>query len=172
METMEKVETQGCPMSATPQEEHRWLQKLVGDWTYESEVTMEPGEVLRSTGTESVRSIGGLWFLAEGQGEIPGGASGTTLMTLGFDPQKGRYVGSWIGSMMACLWAYEGELDPDTCVLTLNAEGPSMTGDGTTAQYQDLIEFKSDDYRTLSSRMRDADGKWHPFMTAHYRRKR
>ena len=172
METMEKVETQGCPVFAAPEEEHRWLQKLVGEWTYEVEATMESGEVTRSTGTESVRSIGGLWFLAEGQGEMPGGTPATTLMTLGYDSQKGRYVGSWIGSMMTHMWAYDGELDPETCVLTLNAEGPSMTGDGTTAQYQDLIEFKSDDYRTLSSRMQDADGKWHPFMTAHYRRKR
>ena len=31
-------------MKTEPQKEHRWLQKLVGEWTCESEATMEPGK--------------------------------------------------------------------------------------------------------------------------------
>ncbi len=31
-------------MNIEPQKEHQWLQKLVGDWTYEAEATMEPGQ--------------------------------------------------------------------------------------------------------------------------------
>ena len=59
-------------MKTEPQKEHQWLQKLVGEWTYEGEATMEPGEPpAKMTGTESVRSLGGLWILAEGQGEMP-----------------------------------------------------------------------------------------------------
>lgn len=56
------------------------------------------------TQTESVRSLGGLWILAEGQSEMPGGGAATTMMTLGYDAQKQRYVGTWIGSMRTCLW--------------------------------------------------------------------
>jgi Protein of unknown function (DUF1579) len=44
-----------------------------------------------------------------------------------------------------------------------------MTGKMT--KYKDVIEFKSDDHRVLSSQMLGDDGKWHGFMTAHYRRK-
>jgi hypothetical protein len=94
-------------------------------------------------------------------------------MTLGYDPQGKRFVGTWIGSMMTHLWMYEdGALDAAGRTLTLNAEGPSMSGDGTMAKYQDVIEFKSDDHRTLTARILRPDGTWHEFMTVHYRRKR
>ena len=164
---------QELPMHAQPQKEHKWLQKLVGEWTYEHEATMcpdKPAEVVR--GTESVRSLGGLWTLGEGQGEMPGGGSATTLMTLGYDPQKKRFVGTFIGSMMNNLWVYEGELDQDEKMLTLNTEGPDFTTPGRTSKYQDVIEFRSDDHRMLTSRAQGEDGQWHEFMTAHYHRKK
>jgi hypothetical protein len=162
-------------MPAEPQQEHQWLQKLVGEWTYEHELPAEPGKPAQKvTGTESVRSIGGLWVQAEGQGEMPcGGGAATTQMTLGYDPQRERYVGTWIGSMMTYLWVYDGELDAAERVLTLNADGPDFSTPGKLAKYQDVIEFKSDDHRVLTSRMLGDDGQWHQFMTAdYYRRKK
>jgi len=158
---------------AEPQKEHQWLQKLVGEWTIEGEAEMGPGQpTSKSKGAESVRSLGGLWFLAEGKGEMPGGGEATTLMTLGYDPQKRRYVGTWVGSMMTHLWVYEGELDAAGRVLTLAAEGPNMAAEGKTAMYRDVIEFESNDHRTLTSYMQGDDGQWQRFMTAHYRRTR
>ncbi|MGH7413125.1 MAG: DUF1579 domain-containing protein [Candidatus Rokuibacteriota bacterium] len=156
-----------------PQKEHQWLQKLVGEWTSEADATMEPGKPPEKfKGTESVRSLGGLWILAEGQGEMPGGGAATTMMTLGYDPQRKRYVGTFIGSMMTHLWGYDGALDAAERVLTLETEGPSMAGDGKMAKYRDVIEFKSDDHRVLTSHMLGDDGTWHGVMTANYRRKR
>ena len=160
-------------MKVEPQKEHQWLHKLVGEWTCEAEATMEPGKPPeKSSGTESVRSLGGLWILAEGQGEMPGCGPATMMMTLGYDPQKKRYVGTWIGSMMTHLWVYDGSLDAAEKVLTLDAEGPSMAGDGKMAQYRDVIELKSDDHRVLTSHVRGDDGTWQAFMTAHYRRRK
>lgn len=159
-------------MQAKPQTQHHWLQKLVGEWIYETEATMgaeQPPE--KATGTESVRSLGGLWILAEGQGEMPGCGAATMIMTLGYDPHKQQYVGTWIGSMMTHLWVYDGKLDADERVLTLDSEGPAMTGEGKMAKYRDAIEFKSDDHRVLTSHMLGDDGQWHNFMTANYRRK-
>lgn len=163
-------------MKTESQKEHQWLQKLVGEWTYETEALMgidQPPE--KSTGTESVRclghsescSLGGLWVLAEGQGEMPGCGTATTMMTLGYDPQKQSFVGTWIGSMMTHLWVYDGELDASKNVLTLNSEGPSMS-DEELAKYRDVIEFKSDDHRVLTSHALNNDGQWHGFMTANY----
>jgi uncharacterized protein DUF1579 len=160
-------------MKAEPQKEHEWLQQLVGEWTLEGEGTMEPGQpAAKSEGSESVRSLGGLWILAEGQGEMPGGGAATSVMTLGYDPQRKRYVGTWIGSMMTHLWVYEGELDAAGRVLTLDAEGPDMAAEGKMARYKDMIELMSDDHRVLTSHVLGEDGEWHQFMTAHYRRKK
>jgi hypothetical protein len=160
-------------MQTEPQREHQWLHKLVGEWTSEGEATMEPGKPPeRFKGTESVRSLGGLWVLAEGQGEMPGGGPATMLMTLGYDTRTKRYVGTWVGSMMTHLWVYDGSLDAAERVLTLESEGPAMRPDAPLAKYRDVIEFKSDDHRVLSSYALGDDGEWRGFMTAHYRRKR
>ena len=160
-------------MKAEPQKEHEWLQQLVGEWTSEADCAMGPGQPsTKNYGTERVRMVGGLWMVGEGQGEMPDGGTATMIMTLGYDPQQKKYLGTWIGSMMTHMWHYDGEMDASGRILTLSAEGPSMAGDGTMAKYQDIIEIKSKDHRTLSSRVLGPDGTWNHFMTAHYRRKK
>src|SRR5687768_16701320 len=112
-------------MKAEPQREHEWLQTLVGEWTSEAEAVMGPDQPPSTfRGTESVRSLGGLWVLCEGQGEMPGGGTARTLLTLGYDPARQRYVGTFVGSMMTHQWVYEGSMDPEGKVLTLDTEGP------------------------------------------------
>ncbi|MGF1567102.1 MAG: DUF1579 domain-containing protein [Nodosilinea sp.] len=158
------------PETEQSQKEHQWLQQLVGEWTYEVEGMTGPDQPMDpSTGTESVKSVGGLWVIAEGQGDMCGSPA-TTLMTLGYNPQKQRFVGTWVGSMMTHLWIYDGELDAAERVLTLHSEGPTMAGDGKLAPYKDVIEFKSDDHRMLTSFCLGDDGQWHQFMTANYHR--
>ena len=169
---METKETQHPPvMHAEPQNEHKWLHKLLGEWTSEGEATMEPGKPAEKfNGIETVRSIGGLWVVAEGKGEMPGGGEATMIMTLGFDAQKKRYVGTWIGSMMTYLWVYDGERDGN--VLTLRSEGPDMMVQGKMLNYKDVIEISGNDHRTLTSYMQRPDGGWQNVMTAHYRRRK
>ena len=155
-----------------PQEEHHWLQGLVGEWVVEGECSMGPDQPpMKNTGRETVRSFGGLWTIGEGSLESPDGGNCDSIMTLGFDPQTKRFVGTFIASMMAHLWPYNGTLDATGKVLTLDSEGPSFAGDGTMAKYQDIIEFLSDNHRTLSSQFLGPDGQWVPFMKAHYRRR-
>jgi hypothetical protein len=160
-------------MKIEPLKQHEWLQQLLGEWTYESECVMEPGKPPETfNGSESVRGLGGLWVLCEGHGEMPGGGTPSMLMTLGYDPRQQRFVGTWVGSMMTHLWVYDGSLDAEEKVLTLNAEGPSCAGDGKLIKYRDVIELKGGDQRVLTSHMLDEDGEWRSFMTAHYRRKK
>lgn len=158
-------------MHAEPLEEHRWLQQLVGKWTAEMQCYMGPDQPpMESKATESVRSLGDLWTVGEGAGDTPDGGAVTTIMTLGYDPAKKRFVGTFIASVMTHLWYYEGSLDTSRKVLTLDTEGPSFSGDGKLARYQDIIEIKSPDHRTLTSRMLGEDGEWREVVTAHYRR--
>jgi hypothetical protein len=158
-------------MQTERRKEHEWLDQFLGEWTSEGEATMGPDQPpMTFTGTESVRSLGGLWIVAEGQGGMPDGGPDTWLLTLGFDPDTQRFVGSWIGSMMTWQWRYEGTLDAAGRTLTLDCEGPSMAEDGTLARYQDIHEFRGDQ-RVLSSRVQGADGQWQTFMTVTYQRK-
>lgn len=169
--TEEAVATTDCGMNATPQQEHKWLEQLLGEWTCKGEASMGPDKPpVTWESTESVRSLGGLWVVGEGSGEDPGGQPTTTILSLGYDPQKGRYVGTFIGSMMSNLWVYEGSLDSSGKILALDTVGPSMTGGGKLAKYQDIVEIKSADERTLRSKMLGEDGRWTEVMTATYRR--
>jgi hypothetical protein len=167
----EKLQQPECPGASKPQAEHEWLQKLVGTWDAEGEAMMGPDQPANKwKATEIVRSIGGMWVVGEGTGDMPDGGTATTIITLGYDPQKGKYVGTFVASMMANMWVYEGSLDAGGNVLTLDTDGPAMTPEGGTAKYQDIIEFKNNDLRTLTSRMQGPDGQWMQIMTATYRR--
>jgi hypothetical protein len=154
-----------------PVEEHGWLQQLLGNWTWEHDAPAQEGKPAATyRGTETVRSIDGLWFIAEGQGDFGEAGNVTNVMTLGFDPARQRYVGTFIGSMMTNLWVYEGEVDKSRNSLVLHTEGPSFTDPAARAQYRDELTIVDRDYRTLTSGYVDDAGKLVVFMTAHYRR--
>lgn len=158
-------------MQAEPQDQHRWLEQLVGEWTYESECFMGPDQPPSLfKGVEVIRSLGGLWILGESEGAMPGEGIMKSIITLGYDPTADRFVGTFIASVMTHLWVYSGSLDPEGRVLTLEAEGPDFTAQ-KMAKYQDAIEIVSDDHHILSSQTLQEDGTWLRFMTAHYRRK-
>lgn len=158
-------------MGDTAQKPHPFLERLIGEWTYEFEASGGPGEPLVThSGMESVRALGGVWVLCEGRGAVPGDDAGATLMTLGYDASTRRVRGTYVGSMMSYLWIYDGEVSPDGSRVTLDSQGPSYTADGPMAKYRDVIEFRSDDHRVLTSRFQDESGAWNQVMAAHYRR--
>lgn len=157
-------------MKTEPTAEHGWLMRLVGDWAYTSDC---PDFESKNTPpwTETVRPMGSLWIVAQGRGEMPDGTIADTQMTLGYDPARQRFVGTWAGSMAAYLWVYEGTLDDSGTTLTLETEGPNfMANDGTMTRFQDIITLTPEGQRTFTARMLGADGAWITIMTADYRR--
>ncbi len=108
-------------------------------------------------------------MLAEAEG-VAGGQPAKSLITLGFDPDKGRFVGSFIANMMYSFWVYDGALDKDGKTLRLKAEGPRFDGQPGTALYEDAIEIVSPDEHLLRAKVRQDDGSWHEFMVTKYRR--
>ncbi|MFG0283405.1 MAG: DUF1579 domain-containing protein [Phycisphaerales bacterium JB039] len=159
-------------MKEKPQREHEWLHKLVGEWTYQGEAPVAPGEPPAIfSGTERVRTLGGLWVLAEATGAGPDGSPSTMLFTLGYDPKREHYVGTFIASVMTFLWVYDrGDLDSAGRALTMQAEGPNFSGEDKMERYRDIIEFVSDDHRILRSEILGPDGQWQQIMKAEYRR--
>jgi hypothetical protein len=45
-----------------------------------------------------------------------------------------------------------------------------MAAEGKMAPYKDVVEFKSENHRVLTSHMLGEDGEWHECMRANYRR--
>lgn len=146
-----------------------FLRKLVGVW----DVTSAPGNSGgdQATWTEVVRSLNGRWVVAEGEGNMPGGHMAETLMTLGYDREKGKFIGTWIGSMMDHMWFYEGVLDEAGRTLMLDTTGPDLENKGRIATYREAITIISDNERVFTSTVREADGNWKALMVAKYHRK-
>ena len=166
---MSAQEAAPAPTPAQPLPEHRWLERMVGEWDFVAEADMGDGQSHRSEGTESVRSLNGVWIVAEGTADGPDGSGHTNIIQLGYDPAKGRYVGSFISSFMTRFWSYEGAREGDR--LVLETEGPSFTGEGTSP-YRDIVEITGDDTRELRSQTPGPDGGWVEFMVSRYTRRR
>jgi hypothetical protein len=159
------------PEMPAPQKEHQWLQQFVGEWTTYGKMDMGDGQAFECRGTEVVRSIGGRWIVSDMTGESPMGPM-TAVMTLGYDPEQGKYIGTWVDSMTNHMWIYDGSVDASGKVLTLNATGPDMmdpTSD-RTAEYRDVIEFKDRNTRVLTSSGKGPDGQWVTFGTVTFTR--
>ena len=144
-----------------PQKEHEWLHQLVGEWTWESE---------DHRGTETVRSLGGIWIVAEGRGNPADATARTSIMTLGYSAERNKYVGTFVASMMTDLWLYEGFIDRDDNALVLDTEGPSFTDPSRRAKYKDTIRIVDKDNRVMTSAYQGESGAWSEFMTLRYRR--
>ena len=165
-DTQEPVE-----MGTKPVQEHAWLQKLVGEWRVQTEISMGPDQPKQtSEGTESVTSLGGLWAFGKGHGAMPDGSSMESYSALGYDVSFKEYRGCWFASVSSHLWKQVGELSADGKTMTLSCIGPNMEKDGETANYRDVIEIIDDNHRTLTSYGQDENGDWQEFMKASYTR--
>lgn len=164
------TETQDMPGPTKPIEEHKWLQNLVGEWKSEAEMMMPDGSMTTGTGTESVKSLGGLWAFAEGTGTMPDGGEFLNKFGLGYDVSFKEYRGFWIANMSSHLWSYKGTLSADSKKMTLDCVGPNMMKDGETANYRDVHEIVDENTRTMTSFGEDDKGEWQQFMKVTYTR--
>ena len=152
---------QETPKKADGSKEREWLQQFVGEWEAESSGTKV---------TDTARPLGP-WVIVDIKVEIKNGPL-TGMLTVGFDPQKKKYVGTWIDSKTNYLWVYEGTVDSTGKVLTLETEGPNPMVPGKLFKAKDVHKFIDKDHRSLTSSMLGEDGKWHTFQNIDYRRKK
>jgi hypothetical protein len=89
-------------------------------------------------------------------------------VTVGFDPERGKFVGSWVGSMMNHQWVYEGYLEGDR--LILESEGPRFDDQPGLGKYRDIVVFDGPDVRRLIGEHLTDAGEWVQFMETTYRR--
>lgn len=159
-------------MGTKPVREHAWLQQLVGEWRVETEMSMGSGQPKqKAEGTESVKSLGGLWAFGEGKTVMPGGAAMHYYIALGYDLTYKEYRTCWIASVSSHLWQKAGQLSADGKVLTLTGKGPDMEKDGETTNYRDVIEIVDENHLTVTQYGEDGQGKFQEHMTLRYTRK-
>ena len=167
-----RLSAQELPQFPQPTKEHQLLQKFVGEWESTAEGKMGPDQpVMTCKGTATSRMLGGFWLVTENDNEMMG-MKIVAVQTIGYDPAKKKYIGTWVDSMINHMWEYEGTVDAAGKKLTLEAEGPNFVAAGKTAKFRDAYEFKSPDHIEVTSSMQGEDGKWVEFMTGQLRRKK
>ncbi len=162
------------PVVPTPplQKEHAWLLQFTGQWTVLNKAQMQLDQpAMECTGSMKSRMLGGLWVVNEMEVHMMGNTV-YGLQTIGYDPVKEKYVGTWIDSGMNHMWHYEGAVDDSGKKLTLSAEGPNLLTEGKLAKYRDSYEFQTPDLIIATSEMEDEHGEWITFMTGELRREK
>lgn len=157
------------PEMPAPQKEHEWLKRFEGTWETNVKIKPPGQPEFEAKGTEIVSMLGGFWIIGKGQSDDK---SHQHVMTLGYNSDKGKYVGTWVDSMTGHLWQYEGTVDKSGNILTLETSGPCPLQPGKLVKFKEVTEFKSDDHRVFSSSMLDENGKWVTMLVGNYYRKK
>ena len=100
--------------AAAPGEHHKFLARLVGDWSFASKVWMAPGAPPEeSAGRSSKKMImGGRYLQEEVEGSMMGNAF-TGRGVTAYDNAAGEFINTWIDSMATGVAIARGQRDGD-----------------------------------------------------------
>jgi hypothetical protein len=146
-----------------PGPEHEMLKKFEGNW--DVTVSFAGGE---SKGTASYKiGLGGFWLQHHFKGafgDMPFEGRGVT----GYDPQKKKYVSTWVDSMVPTLHLFEGSFNKEGTTYTENGEVRGM--DGQMHKTKSVHQFKDKDTIVFTMYQID-EGKDEQMMQLTYKRK-
>jgi hypothetical protein len=164
----------GEPQDQEQREQHpsAFLQQLVGEWSVTSYAVMDPNEdPYRFEGEEHTRMLGRQWLVSEYKSEVEGQTL-HSILTIGYDPAKEKFVATYANAMQTMLWTYEGALDDEASTLTLKTEGPFMGDPNQKADFRVVIDHKDADQWTMSSQIHMPDqDEWFEFLRFEFERK-
>ncbi|MBL8889024.1 MAG: DUF1579 domain-containing protein [Planctomycetaceae bacterium] len=152
-----------------PTAQHKILAKEVGQWEGVMKAYMDPnGPPMEMSVVETnVLLDGGLWLLSEfDAGPFKGRGQ------FGFDPDKKKFIGTWLDNQTTALSLMEGTYDEKTGELTYlsTVKNPATGADTPTKQ---ISKFVNDNQREFVAYMQNADGKtWDKWMEISYKRKK
>jgi hypothetical protein len=151
------------PPSPKPGPEHDVFDKDVGEWDALIEVYAGPAPSTSTGRMTSRRTCGGLWLVADYQGDS--GFSGHGMWT--YDAQKKKYVGVWADAMTTFLAPGEGTWDAATRTMTFLYE--ARIGD-RTMRWRQTTESVGDSTQIFRSYVPDTADK--EMMKATYKRRK
>ena len=155
-----------------PSQQHKLLEKEVGEWVGASTMWPAPGvDPMKSSGEESNKMLGGFWLQSEFKGEFAG-MPFAGRGQLGFDPDSGQYVMTWVDSVSPSLFIARGGYDEQSRTLTLIGECTDvMTGE--KKRYKAVSQYQDTDHKNFT--MHEADlgsDDWRKSMEIRYTRKK
>ena len=136
--------------------EHKWLEKFEGHWETTSKSVATEGQPASTMhGAIDSEMVGQFWLVTKMSADL-GEFKMDGRQTVGYDKEKGKYVGTWIDNTSDFIWHYQGSVDESGKILSLEAEGPDMSEPGKSALYRDMYEFVSKDEIKLTSSVKGA----------------
>ncbi len=152
-----------------PGPEHQKLANHAGVWEAAIEMIGQDGQPAMSKGVSKIEmGLGGFWLLDSFSAEMMGTKFEGRGVT-GFDPGKGKYVGTWIDSWSTSVMVLEGGYDKDGKVLTMTGTGTGM--DGKPTVHRLVTTEKDANTSVFEMFVPGPDGKEMKVMTITYTRK-
>ena len=114
-----------CQMPQPTDQHHRILAD-VGTWNVKCTYMMDPSQPeMVCDATETIEPVGGFWTVSRFESDFMG-MPFVGRCTLGYDPRKERFVGSWVDCMSSTMFVMEGGFRADGKTLEMHSEGPHM----------------------------------------------
>ncbi len=134
------------PFQAT--KEHELLKKDVGTWNATCKMWM-PGsdEPMEFEGTETNSMVGDLWVVTDFHADF-GGMDFHGHGFSGFNPDTGKYTGTWFDSMSPHPMTMTGEYDAASKTLTSMSSGKD--GEGNEMKGKSTVVYKDDNTRVMT----------------------
>jgi len=142
------------------------FEKDVGDW--DAEVVIQPGPgaaPIRQTGRYQARLTAGRWLVVDYQTDS--GFQGHGVY--GWDPARGKYVGSWVDSLQVSIARSEGTWDAATRTMTFVTEAAAASGG--TLRYREITQTEADGTQVYRNLVPVADGGELELVRTVYRRR-
>jgi hypothetical protein len=143
------------------------MKRDVGAWNVVIRMFGDPsGEPAVGKGTETNVMLGDLWLIGRFKGDIMG-ASFEGLRQTGFDPEKKKFVGSWVDSKTPYPTHMEGDWNEKT--QTMTSIGTGKVKSGNEMKTRMVATYNKDGSRT-STMYAIMNGKEMKMMEFHYTR--
>lgn len=160
----------GCgPEMPQPTAEHNALLEKVGRWNVHCTYFMDPSQPpMENEAVETIEACGAFWTISNFEASWLG-MPFNGRCTNGYNPMTGKYVATWIDSMMPHMFVMEGGYDADNKILSMTCEGPHMaTGQNTT--YRSTQEGLPDGKHRFEMFVTNPDGSESKMMSYVYSR--
>jgi hypothetical protein len=156
---------------STPNENHKVLDPLVGDWDYSIKWWMSPDvKPEESKGTSNIKWIMGGRFIEQAVEGTSMGQPFEGMGLMGYDNEKKQYQSIWIDNMGTGMMKGSGNYDPNT--KTLTDQGTFSCPAEGEKSYRGVLKMIDNDNFTYEWYMPGPDGKEFRAMEIVYTRKK